>query len=259
MTIDEQRACMEPLQMAGQLIMENGGETFRVEETITRMGRAFGLCDVECFAVPSGVFISYRLTDGSTASSVKRVHRGDTNLTWVNEVNSISRRVEAEKLSHVDALAALRDIQARKVPAALMPWSAGLCAGGFAVMFRGGWKEFLIAFSVAALVQLLSMLLERLHMKNMVSVLLGSMLSTLIPMSIGAWWPVLIREAVIAGALMPMLPGLAMTNAVQDTLRGDMVSGLSHGIQALLTAALVAGGALISSTLFRMLAGGGMQ
>ena len=126
-------------------------------------------------------------------------------------------------------------------------------------MFRGGWKEFLIAFSVAALVQLLSMLLERLHMKNMVSVLLGSMLSTLIPMSIGAWWPVLIREAVIAGALMPMLPGLAMTNAVQDTLRGDMVSGLSHGIQALLTAALVAGGALISSTLFRMLAGGGMQ
>ena len=34
---------MEPLQLAGRLIMENGGETYRVEETITRMGKAFGL------------------------------------------------------------------------------------------------------------------------------------------------------------------------------------------------------------------------
>ena len=51
---------MAPLQLAGRLIMENGGETYRVEETITRMGRAFGLQEVESFAVPSGIFISYR-------------------------------------------------------------------------------------------------------------------------------------------------------------------------------------------------------
>ena len=44
---------------------------------------------------------------------------------------------------------------------------------------------------------------------------------------------------------MPLLPGLAMTNAVQDTMRGDIVSGLSHGINAILTAAMVAGGAQV--------------
>ena len=49
---------IKPLQLAGRIIMENGGETYRVEETVTRMGRAFGLKNVESFAVPSGVFVS---------------------------------------------------------------------------------------------------------------------------------------------------------------------------------------------------------
>ena len=31
LTLEEQRACMAPLQLAGLIIMENGGETFRVE------------------------------------------------------------------------------------------------------------------------------------------------------------------------------------------------------------------------------------
>ena len=51
-------SCMDALQLAGRIIMENGGETYRVEETITRMGQAFGLREVESFAVPSGIFIS---------------------------------------------------------------------------------------------------------------------------------------------------------------------------------------------------------
>ena len=73
MTLEEERSCMEPLLLAGQLIVESGGEIYRVEETITRMGRAFGLDAVESFAVPSGLFISFRLSDGNTESAVKRV------------------------------------------------------------------------------------------------------------------------------------------------------------------------------------------
>ena len=61
---------MAPLHLAGRLIMEHGGETYRVEETITRMGHAFGFAEVECFAIPSGIFISYRKHDGSIETAV---------------------------------------------------------------------------------------------------------------------------------------------------------------------------------------------
>ncbi len=45
------------------------------------MGRAFGLKDVESFAVPSGVFVSYEKEDGSHETAVLRVHRKGINLT----------------------------------------------------------------------------------------------------------------------------------------------------------------------------------
>ena len=67
---------------------------------------------------------------------------------------------------------------------------------------------------------------------------------------------VLLTDAVIAGALMPLLPGLSMTNAVQDTMRGDIVSGVSHFSQAVLTASLIAVGALCGTYLIRMVTGG---
>ena len=37
---------MEALQLAGKIIMENGGETYRAEETICRMGAGLGLSEV---------------------------------------------------------------------------------------------------------------------------------------------------------------------------------------------------------------------
>ena len=36
-------SCMEALQLAGKIIMENGGETYRAEETISRMRRAISV------------------------------------------------------------------------------------------------------------------------------------------------------------------------------------------------------------------------
>lgn len=248
---------MEPLQLAGRLIMENGGETYRVEETITRMGRAFGLERVESFAVPSGLFISYRRRDGGTETSVTRVHRGSRRLNRVDEVNAVSRQVEWEGMDCQQALAKLQAIE--KEP----PYMAGgkllvaaaACAAGFTGMFGGSVADVLLSGAVAALVELLSHGLEKLNLKDMMATLLGSFFSTLLPMLVqmlGGTWNV---GLIVGGTLMPLLPGLAMTNAVQDALRGDMVSGLSHGLSAVLTAVLVAGGALVASALVRLMGG----
>lgn len=248
---------MEPLQLAGRLIMENGGETYRVEETITRMGHAFGLEKVESFAVPSGLFISYRKQDGTTETTVARVHKGTRELNRVDAVNAVSRMVERGELDCEAALARLQEIEQR--PALIRgPWLVLAAAGstaGFTGMFGGGAVDMLIGSAVAALVQILAQLLEKWNLRDMTSALLGSLLSALIPMLINHFTGVGMVEVIVAGALMPLLPGLAMTNAVQDALRGDMVSGLSHGLSALLTAALVAGGALVAAAVMRMMGG----
>ena len=246
------------LQLAGKRIMEYGGETFRVEETMQRMGCAFGLEDVESFAVPSGVFVSFRDEHGQVQSGVCRVRRKGTDLKKVDEVNRISRMLVAGEITKGEAYARLQQIEREKpfptgIPRLL---AGGLCAGGFAVMFQGGVQDAVLAFAVGFLVQLFSDFMDSRRMQSMVTILMGAFFSALVPTLVHDLIGGIHLEATVAGTLMPMLPGLAMTNAVQDTVREDMVSSVSHFAQAVITAALVAGGALLGSGLMRLLEGG---
>ena len=252
-------AYMETLQLAGKIIMENGGETYRAEETICRMGQGFGLREVESFAVPSGIFISYRDGSNELVTAVKRVRREGRNLTRVDETNRVSRLVASGKMDCGEALAELQSIENMPGPFC-KAWrflAACLCAVGFTALFGGNWTDMAVAGASAAIVQASVMMTEKAHMKWLASAIVGGFLTVMIPSLIRLAMPELQADVVIAGAIMPLVPGLAMTNAVQDAMRGDMVSGLSHGATALLTACLIAGGALLASGLMRLLTGGG--
>ncbi len=253
-------SAMEALQLAGKTIMENGGETYRAEETIVRMGKGFGLEEVESFAVPSGLFISFLGPDGNPVTSIKRVRRLDRNLTRVNEVNRISRMVFAGEMGCDAALEKLRAIES--MPGSFSGlWSlpaAFLCAGGFTALFGGSWVSIAAAGMVALVVQGMEMLMARFRNQKLAGSVLGGLMTTLLPGLLALILPELQTELVVAGAVMPLVPGLAMTNAVQDTMRGDMISGLSHGAQAILTAFLIAGGALMALALMRILTGGAL-
>ena len=251
-------SCMDALQLAGKIILENGGETYRAEETINRMGGGFGLEQVDSFAVPSGLFISYRNKDADPVTSVRRVRREGRNLTRVDEVNQVSRRVSEGTLDCREALQQLREIECHPGSFAGM-WclpAAFLCAAGFTLLFGGNIPSIAAAGLIAALVQLMETFLARFRTRGLAASILGGLLTALLPLLLALAFPVLETELVIAGAVMPLVPGLAMTNAVQDTMRGDMVSGLSHGAQAILTAFLIAGGALLAVEIMHLLTGG---
>ena len=251
-------SCMEALQLAGKIIMENGGETYRAEETINRMGSGFGLEEVDSFAVPSGLFISYRGPDGLPVTSVKRVRREGRNLTRVDEVNRVSRMASSGKTDSRQALQRLKEIESMPgdFPGLWCMPAAFLCAAGFAALFGGNLMAIGVAGIVAAVVQGMEMLLRRIRSRGLAASVLGGMMTSLLPGLLALIVPSLQTELVIAGAVMPLVPGLAMTNAVQDTMRGDMVSGLSHGAQAILTAFLIAGGALLALSIIKLLTGG---
>lgn len=249
---------MEPLRLAARIIIENGGESFRVEETVSRMGISFGLREVECFAVPSGVFFSFLRADGQTETAVLRARSKGTDLDKVNRVNQISRDLAAGLIEKSDVLPKLMEISERKAsfPFWLITLGVGFSSAGFAVLFGGSWIDAAGAFVITALVWLLNGLLQRVGITGNAPTLLDSFLITFALMLFNRLTGLCSIDAVIAGSLMPLVPGLAMTSAVQDTIRGDVLSGLSHGIQALLTAVLIAAGALLAAGALSFLTGG---
>ena len=152
---------MEPLHLAGRLIMENGGETCRVEETVLRMGHAFGFREVECFAVPSGLFVSYRKSDGTIETAVKRIRRKGIDLTRIDEVNAISRHLEQEKMSCQEVLSQLKAVERR--PSRLSPLqmagAAAMSTAGWSLMFGGGAWDTVTAFFVGLLIEWVTLLM----------------------------------------------------------------------------------------------------
>lgn len=246
---------IKALTLAGRIILENGGETYRAEDTIFRMAHAMGLKEPDAFGVPSGLFISFTDEQGERRTTVCRMHGRDTDLSRVDAVNQLSRQLSAGEITGDEMLQLLTKLAA---PASVSRWHAPLTAAltalGFALMFEGSFWEMLISAVCAALTQMIPWVWSWQH-DTMVKLVLGSAISTLVPMLFHHLTGFGLVDAMVAGALMPLVPGLSMTNAVLDVVRGDMVSGTAHGSRALLTAALVAGGALIGAAVFNWIGG----
>lgn len=244
--------CMKALCLAGRIILENGGETYRAEDTVLRMARALGLNDPNVFAIPSGLFISFTDESGEQRTSISRVYLGGTNLARVNRVNEISRALTAGRMAPdglLDELCAAQHMGDGK-PLWYSPLMAFLTSAAFAVMFGGGLLEVLLGGFCGALTQLLPRILpSREHSAGMSGTLLSSVFCALVPLTFRAITGLCATEVVIAASIMPLVPGLSMTNATQDILRGDMVSGVAHCARAIMIAAMVAGGAIVGTHL----------
>ena len=254
----EQRASiMEAIRLAGSIILENGGETYRVEDTVQRLGLALGAEDAQAFAVTSGVFITLTFPDGDIETKVYRAHRGGTQLDKVDAVNQVSRRAAEGLIGPQEVLAELKAI--KKNGSCFSPgWLVLACAfssAAFAVMFGGGWVDFLMGFVTGIAVQCLLGWLDRFQYSQVLQSLLGGALCMVIPTVFNHLTGLGVVDAMVAGTLMPLLPGVAMTNAVQDFMRGDMLSGVGHAMQALLTAALIAAGGVAATRLLLVLEG----
>ena len=97
------------LSLAGRIILENGGETYRAEDTVTRMARAMGMTEVDVFGIPSGLFISYTDECGERETSVCRIFLHGTHLARVDRVNQISRQLAEGSLAPEAVMDALRE------------------------------------------------------------------------------------------------------------------------------------------------------
>lgn len=241
----QQQAGLSAACLAAQTILECSGEIYRAEDTATRMCAAFGFPDAQIMCFPTGFVLTVPLEDGSSYSHTQRVRDRAIQLSALDEVNRISRRVALGQLDGGQALAALQTLrQARDYPAWLLVLAFALAAGFFSMMFGGGLRELGYAFVAGGLTQLLLPAMRRLHAPILLASLFGGLVAAGVALMLVTRFGGN-QEAALSGAIMPLLPGLAMTNAVRDTMRGDLVAGMARSTEALLSSVLIAAGVAI--------------
>lgn len=242
---------------AARVMLESGGETYRSEDAAVAVAGALGGAEAECYATPTGVTISFAGIDGRIHSIVRRIKRRSMHLERVALVDALARELVAGSKDYDAAAAELGRIESMSGRGALASSAAAAVgAGFFTLLFGGAWNDALAAAATGALVSRFPPLMARKQMPDFFTNLVAGAVATFLCLAAHRVGLVANADATVIGVLMLLVPGIAVTNAIRDTIAGDLVAGVARGADALMSAAGISVGAGAAYQLMRLIAGG---
>ena len=218
---------------AGKIMLQSGGETYRVEETITRICQSFSVDDVDVFASPPAVMVSI-IMDGKIYSVVKRISSRGIDLNKVHNINSLSRTIYKKRPSIEfceKELEILCKDESYSVKTTLL--YSGVATSTFTILFGGGIIDFIGAFIIGILTKSLSLFLNKSSLNEFfINSICGALISiySILLLNLGI---IADLNKVVAGSIMLLVPGLSLTNSIRDILEGQLLAGLSKAAEAL--------------------------
>lgn len=242
---------------AGKIILENGGETYRVEETITRICKAYSLYEAESFVTTTGIMLSVTDAYGNTTSLVKRINNRKVDLEKISRVNDLSRNIKARGLTADDVKDELNRIQnIKKYSNRTIIFFSALGAAFFTLLFGGDIYDFIISFITGGLIKSLSISLGNVKVNDFFINIIGGAIAALIALVSVNLNLASHVDTIIIGSIMLLVPGLAITNAIRDTIAGDLLAGISRAVEAFLIAVAIAIGSGIVLRFWFIYSGG---
>lgn len=230
---------------AGEIMLKSGAETYRVEDTIMRLCKSRGFSYVETFVTPTGIFvcIDNKNTDEEMTSYIKRIRERNINLNKVAQVNDFSRKFVSSDMGIKKAMAELKEIDSTPNYSRLTKVIfGGLASGFFALLFLSNILEALSAFIAGSIVTYTLISLNKRKMPLFLAKILGGATLAFTAILLSSLTPTINIDKIIIGAIMVMVPGVAMTNAIRDSILGDLISGLARAAEALIVAISIAFG-----------------
>jgi uncharacterized membrane protein YjjP (DUF1212 family) len=239
-------ARLDLVVQAGELLLENGAATYRVEETMTTLGHALGLPEIAIFATPTG-FMLQAAGPTHALTRVRRVSRMGVNMNRLVSVNRLSR--DAARGEHTPESVAVRlaAIRAQKpiYPTWLVVGGVAVACGAFALLLGGGWREFAAAVLGALVGMLFRVWLRGSKLVPLLVTIVAAFgataASTLGCHALRCPSPDLAPIA----AVLQLVPGVPLVTSVIDLATGDILSGLTRGAYAVLMAIGIALGMLL--------------
>lgn len=218
---------------AGKIMLQSGGEIYRVEETMARICKSFGVDDVDVFASPTSVMLSI-LMDGKVHSICKRINSRKIDLNKVHNINSLSRIISNEKLSIKECEDRLRDLcKDNSYSFYTTILNSGIATSTFTILFGGDINVFLCAFVIGILTKLISINLSKSSLNDFfINSACGAFIAICSIQCLKLGFIAEI-DKLIAGCIMLLVPGLSLTNSIRDILEGELVSGLTRAAEAL--------------------------
>lgn len=238
--ITDYKLLLDTAVLAGEIMLSSGAEVYRVEDTIHRMLAVSGLKTTEAYVTATGLIVTLDDPDMDSLTVVRRIRNRDTNLSQIAETNQISRRFCMGELTLKEAFRELKHLKVHPYTRMESNIATVVVAGFFAVLLGGTISDGAAAGIAGVALVAVMAVFKKLELNAFMENMLGSIVIGVTAILLHHFWPGGIdTDIVVVGAIMPIVPGAALTTAVRDTLQGDYVAGGAKILEAILKASAI--------------------
>ena len=229
---------LKTAMLAGEIMLRSGAETYRVEDTMHHILKTADHIEMaEVLVIMTGISATIKLENEKAVTVTKRVEERDTNLKLVVDVNEISRQYCGDDLTLEQAyekLSTLKQFEFSRKTTNLAMMGVGV---GFTIFFGGSIADtgaaIIVGLFLVAFVSAGQDLKFHPFIQDIFAGFGVAFACCLLKEGLGDQMNM---DTVMIGSFMPLVPGMAITNAVRDTLRGDYLSGGARVMEAFLKA-----------------------
>ena len=242
----------------GFRLMQSGAEIYRVEESIRRILEAYEPQSAEVFAIPNCIITTLVTPEGKPLTRMRRMPSHGTDVDRLEQYNALCRAICADKPDLPEMKKRLKATEGKK--RTYSGWQIMLAyftaTAFFSFFFGGTWRDALCAgicgIAIWAAVDFMAKRGTNLFFRTAAS----AAVSAVIALGLTALGFGQNIDRITIGALMMLVPGVAITNAMREIMGGDMVAGLSRVAEGVLIATAIALGTGVAMSLSRFLWGG---
>jgi uncharacterized membrane protein YjjP (DUF1212 family) len=234
----------------GEQMLVSGAEIGRVEDSIRHICSAYGCGRTDVFTITSSIVVSIEDANRNFYTQTRRITATKTDLTRLDKLNALTRRICATKPGYDRVQAELSDICSGKTyPLWFEALASALIAGSFAVFFGGSWMDGLVSAILGLALRYITWILQKARLNQIFTNVVASFLlcfSSIALTRAGIGDNV---NMIIIGGFMLLIPGIALTNSLRDMISGDIMSGMLRFFDAVLVAAAIAAGFILAASL----------
>lgn len=251
---------LEAAMAAGRILLENGAEIARVEETMERICGHFGVESENFFVLSNGIFATGsrdRNGLGEQYAKVQHIPVKGAQLDKVVAVNQLSREVAEGRYSIEQIKEKLEQIQrmpGKRFPVQIL--ASGVGSACFCYLLGGSMTDSVQAFIAGFLLHIFVLSVSKSHISKMTGNICGGALVTLVCiLSYRLGFGENLSHMII-GSIIPLVPGVPFTNGIRDMADGDYISGAVRLLDAMLVFLCVAIGVGVMFIIYHRIFGG---
>ena len=226
----------------GECMLVSGAGVSRVEDTISRICKAYGAKEANVFSITSSIVTTIEDEKGEILTQTKRIRSYKTDFTKLDELNQLSRYMCRELSEEEEVKRKISEIKKGKVVVFTEEvLTSAVIAAAWTSFYGGGITEGIIAMIAGAFVAVLARYIKILAPNEMV-------LNFLLSFFVAAFAYISAKFGltedygkIIIGNIMLLVPGVAFVNALRD-----MIGGILRVCESILLAVFLAAGSFMA-------------